>query len=137
MASRILLFTLIVSAWVSGCTPSAKVGQKATQAATASQPQNTIAELGTAKPAEVGRYTVVHSPHVESDTILLDTATGDTWQLQVESGGNLIWEALKKSPPPLDLSSFEDTPKAGPEPDMSMFGPRAKTPSAGGQANAK
>jgi len=30
---------------------------------------------------EVGRYVVVHSPHVERDTILLDTVTGKTWQL--------------------------------------------------------
>jgi hypothetical protein len=29
----------------------------------------------------VGRYTIIHSPQVERDTMLLDTATGDTWQL--------------------------------------------------------
>ena len=29
-----------------------------------------------------GRYVVVHSPHVQRDTLLLDTATGKTWQLQ-------------------------------------------------------
>ena len=28
---------------------------------------------------QVGRYVIVHSPQVERDTILLDTATGATW----------------------------------------------------------
>lgn len=31
--------------------------------------------------ARPGRYIVVHSPHVERDTILLDTETGRTWVL--------------------------------------------------------
>ena len=29
----------------------------------------------------VGRYVIFHSPHVESDTMLLDSVTGKTWQL--------------------------------------------------------
>ena len=28
-----------------------------------------------------GRWSIVHSPHVVRDTMLLDTATGNTWQL--------------------------------------------------------
>jgi hypothetical protein len=28
----------------------------------------------------IGRYVIVHSPHVQRDTILLDTVTGKTWQ---------------------------------------------------------
>lgn len=27
----------------------------------------------------VGRFVIVHSPHVRADTMLLDTATGQTW----------------------------------------------------------
>lgn len=34
-----------------------------------------------ATPSEVGRYVIVHSPHIERDTVLLDTETGQTWQL--------------------------------------------------------
>ncbi|MBV8973472.1 MAG: hypothetical protein JO290_14400 [Sphingomonadaceae bacterium] len=29
----------------------------------------------------VGKYIIIHSPQVERDTMLLDTVTGDTWQL--------------------------------------------------------
>lgn len=29
----------------------------------------------------VGRWTIVHSPHVQRDTMLLDTVTGNTWVL--------------------------------------------------------
>jgi hypothetical protein len=31
-------------------------------------------------PTDVGRYAIIHSPHVENDTILLDTETGQTWR---------------------------------------------------------
>jgi hypothetical protein len=29
---------------------------------------------------QIGRYVIVHSPHIQSDTVLLDTATGKTWE---------------------------------------------------------
>ena len=29
---------------------------------------------------QVGRYVIVHSPQIERDTVLLDTATGKTWE---------------------------------------------------------
>ena len=29
----------------------------------------------------VGRFNIIHSPQTERDTMLLDTATGQTWQL--------------------------------------------------------
>jgi hypothetical protein len=36
-------------------------------------------EVRTAPAVVVGRYVIVHSPQVERDVILLDTATGRTW----------------------------------------------------------
>jgi hypothetical protein len=47
-----------------------------------------------------GRYTIIHSPEVESDTMLLDTQTGKTWQLvQVKDGGPLEWQPVDKITP--------------------------------------
>lgn len=47
----------------------------------------------------VGRWSIVHSPHVQRDTMLLDTATGDTWQLvqlgRADSDG-LGWQYVGK-----------------------------------------
>jgi hypothetical protein len=42
---------------------------------------------------QVGRYTIIHSPHVENDTMLIDTATGRTWRLEdvTGSGGEVDW----------------------------------------------
>ena len=31
-----------------------------------------------------GRFVIVHSPHTQRDVMLLDTATGKTWQLQTD-----------------------------------------------------
>ena len=39
------------------------------------------ANLKPAPVAAVGRYAIIHSPHIQADTVLLDTATGRTWQL--------------------------------------------------------
>jgi hypothetical protein len=38
--------------------------------------------VATAPPLPVGRYTIIHSPQVENDTMLLDTSTGHTWRLE-------------------------------------------------------
>ena len=35
-------------------------------------------------PRVAGRYTIIHSPQVENDTMLLDTVTGRTWRLEVD-----------------------------------------------------
>ena len=35
----------------------------------------------------VGRFTIVHSPHVRRDTMLLDTATGVTWLWVSQTSG--------------------------------------------------
>lgn len=53
----------------------------------------------TAQP--VGRFQIFHSPHVERDTFMLDTATGKSWQL-VRNGKSedapLTWEAVGPLP---------------------------------------
>ena len=41
----------------------------------------TTSENKAVQGAPIGRFTIVHSPHVQRDTVLLDTATGKTWQL--------------------------------------------------------
>jgi hypothetical protein len=33
------------------------------------------------RPPEVGRFTIIHSPQTEQDTMLIDTVTGETWEL--------------------------------------------------------
>lgn len=66
-------------------------GQSATQP---------IAADTSSKPPEIGRYVIVHSPHNQRDTVLLDTATGKTWQqvvftdLENEPTG---WEPLART----------------------------------------
>lgn len=46
-----------------------------------------------------GRYVIVHSPHKQSDTVLLDTVTGKTW-LQVEDasreGTPIYWANMAR-----------------------------------------
>lgn len=47
--------------------------------------------------SEVGRYTIIHSPHIEKDTMLLDTVTGQTWRLVVVTdsvGDPNAWEPV-------------------------------------------
>ncbi len=46
-----------------------------------------------------GRYVIVHSPHVQSDTVLLDTATGKTWQLTQDNsreGSPTAWAPMAR-----------------------------------------
>ena len=48
---------------------------------------------------QVGRWAIVHSPHVQRDTTLLDTATGDTWQLvRLGDGDNseMGWQYMRR-----------------------------------------
>jgi hypothetical protein len=56
-----------------------------------------------AKPAApVGRFMIVHSPHVRADTMLLDTVTGDTW-VAVQGGNekesSSVWEKMESIDP--------------------------------------
>jgi hypothetical protein len=39
-----------------------------------------------------GRYQIVHSPHIQKNTMLLDTETGRTWSLGVDKDENYTWE---------------------------------------------
>lgn len=54
-----------------------------------------------AAPLPVGRYTIIHSPHLQSDTVLLDTSTGTSWQMVSSTprdpDGTLSWQMM--SPP--------------------------------------
>ena len=68
-------------------------------------PQGTTSELTT-----IGRYVVVHSPHIESDTVLLDTATGRTWtltELTYVNGEPVVWEPVKQMNTPADQTAVE------------------------------
>lgn len=67
------------------------------------------AEAGTASQA-LGRYVIVHSPHVQSGTILLDTATGKTWNEVQEV--NMVDKPLAWRPMP-QLNSEADTDAFG------------------------
>jgi hypothetical protein len=63
------------------------------------------------KSSETGRYTITHSPHVQRDTMLLDTATGRTWNLVTFNKGpdtRYGWEPVAKIDP--DLEGFEYPP---------------------------
>jgi len=56
-----------------------------------------------AKPSPTGRFTIVHSPHLERDTQLLDTWTGQTWVLTETKEGGLSWESMG---PPKNANPF-------------------------------
>lgn len=42
------------------------------------------------------RYVIVHSPHMQRDTQLLDTTTGRTWQLVEDKDKNLVWQEVER-----------------------------------------
>ena len=61
-----------------------------------------------------GRYTIIHSPQVERDTMLIDTASGDTWQL-VSLGNKdtdgMGWQFVGKiDQPPIPIITTTQTP---------------------------
>ncbi|HEX7856254.1 MAG TPA: hypothetical protein VF489_09065 [Sphingobium sp.] len=59
-------------------------------------PVQAFAQAG---PVGSGRFVIVHSPHVQRDTVLLDTATGKTWQLQsaaFREGEPEVWEPMTR-----------------------------------------
>jgi len=48
-------------------------------------------------PTASGRYTIIHSPHLEKDTVLLDTVTGKTWILVEDTSRNaFFWSPLAR-----------------------------------------
>ena len=47
-------------------------------------------------PVSSGRYTIFYSPQVERDTFLVDTQTGQTWQLVQGKDGSELWQAMAR-----------------------------------------
>ncbi len=60
-----------------------------------------------------GRYVIVHSPHVQRDTVLLDTLTGKTWQLQRNSDRDAdVWVPLAREDNPVEMQAWlRDNPR--------------------------
>jgi len=57
-----------------------------------------------------GRYVIVHSPHIQSDTMLLDTATGKTWQLTrfVDRDGEPVaWDPVAHTDNPTEMQELK------------------------------
>lgn len=68
--------------------------------------------------SQVGRWTIIHSPHVQRDTMLLDTVTGQTWLLVTlgeDQNSGFGWEPVAKLPSPSAPASpaRRDTGKQG------------------------
>jgi len=99
---------LVVAFIVTGCDQQKPRSQTTAQANVPTQPVAQAAPDATATPApasEVGRYTIVHSPHIQSDTVLLDTVTGQTWQLVQAAdlnGDPVIWQPMDRIDGPSD-----------------------------------
>lgn len=54
-----------------------------------------------------GRFVIVHSPHIQSDTVLLDTATGKTWQqVQDSSRSAVYWEPMARADVPAEIQEW-------------------------------
>ena len=69
-----------------------------------------------------GRYVIVHSPHKQSDTVLLDTATGKTWQLQSDAARDaVIWVPMARSDNPVEMQQWQqENPRvSSPKPPAS------------------
>lgn len=56
-----------------------------------------------------GRFVIVHSPHVQRDTILLDTMTGKTWTLVsiTSRGGAELWEPMARGDNSAELADWK------------------------------
>lgn len=61
------------------------------------------------EPESAGRWTIIYSPHIQRSAMLLDTATGRTWNLvTVRDGdeeGRYAWEPVEKSNAQFPLAS--------------------------------
>lgn len=69
--------------------------------------------------AEVGRWTIIHSPHIQRDTMLVDTVSGHTWQLVRNGSADdapLVWERIYLSDDP-NAPSPVDAPVKGNAPN--------------------
>jgi hypothetical protein len=57
-----------------------------------------------------GRYVIVHSPHVQRDTVLLDTVTGKTWQLQSHTfreSEPVVWTPMYREDNPAEYAELQ------------------------------
>ena len=54
-------------------------------------------ELMRKQPSEIlpGRYQILFSPHVRSDTFLLDTVSGDCYQQRITRNGEQVWAKMR------------------------------------------
>ena len=101
---------LAMAAILSGCDGRASPGATSSNAAADASP--------TPAP-QVGRFVIYHSPHVEADTVLLDTATGDSWRQETTSGHDLTKSDVEWVPiPRLSPAPALDTAPA-PDPGPS------------------
>lgn len=93
-----LLIALSIAASAAACSPPAPNALAASDTNAAEASVNAIARsVESPYPKVAGRWTIIHSPQVERDTMLLDTATGRTWQL-VNVGGAADNEVLAWQP---------------------------------------
>lgn len=110
---------------------------------------STDSKSGTASQT-LGRYVIVHSPHVQSGTILLDTATGKTWNEVKELDmvdEPLVWTPMPQLNSKTDIDAFgkiqgwkgktskaeaapSDVPPPPPGPSWETPGPSWETPGA-------
>jgi hypothetical protein len=65
----------------------------------------------------VGRYTIIHSPLLERDTVLIDTATGKTWSQVVyknHEGEPVVWQPMAREDNQYEMTNiigFDHPPK--------------------------
>jgi hypothetical protein len=89
---------------------SRQQGALASSATTPAAPAAVDAPAGAPDVPEVsGRFVVVHSPQVERDTVLLDTATGRTWtesQITDVKGDPLVWVPMPQMNGAADWSAL-------------------------------
>ena len=70
-------------------------------------PVNALAQAGPV--GAPGRYVIVHSPHIQGDTVLLDTVTGRTWLLVQDSSRNddpTYWTPMAREDNPSEMNMF-------------------------------
>lgn len=111
---RLLVIGIVVATALTGCNR-----QPPKQAAGAAEPQRKLTIPSAAPPAappagetpvlKVGRYLIVHNQHDERETMLLDTATGKTWELTEFpelKGSPMGWEEVPRLDTLQDWESF-------------------------------
>jgi hypothetical protein len=108
---RALVFaSMLAFAGPGSCSDQASAPTPSSAPAAQGKPNDWVPpESTTPAPSEVGRYTIIHSPQIESDTILLDTVTGRTWQLQKAeflNGDPLGWQEIYRFDDPGALATM-------------------------------